>query len=80
MQTQALADIAARFEGHPFLDYFDCLTAALAAARRRNKRAVQCRREGNLVEAGMHQQLAHDYMKRVRQWHDMIDWSDDEQA
>ena len=29
-----LADISARYEGHPFVDYFDCLTASLEAAMR----------------------------------------------
>ena len=67
--------IRARFEGHPFVDYFDCLTASLEAAKRRSKRAVQATREGNIAEAAMHRQLRDDYMQRVRQWHDMIDWS-----
>lgn len=69
-----LADITARYEGHPFLDYFDCLTASLEAARRRNKLAVRARRAGDEDGVLRHRGLRDDYMKRVRQWHDLIDW------
>ncbi len=71
-----LDQISARYEGHPFLDYFDCLTASLEAAKRRNKLAVQARRAGDEVGAVRHQNMVHDYMIRVRQWHAMIDWSE----
>jgi hypothetical protein len=70
-----LAEISARYEGHPFLDYFDCLTASLEAARGRNKLAVRARLAGDEVGARRHRGLRDDYMKRVRQWHAMIDWS-----
>ena len=71
-----LAEITAQFEGHPFVDYFDCLTVSLASARRRNKLAVRARLAGDEVGARRHQGLVTDYMARVRQWHAMIDWSD----
>ncbi len=69
------AAIAAQYEGHPFVDYFDCLTVSLEAAKRRNKLAVRCRLAGDEVGALRQQNLVHDYMIRVRQWHAMIDWS-----
>lgn len=69
-----LADISARYEGHPFVDYFDCLTASLEAAKRRNKLAVRARRAGDEIGERRHRGLRDDYMKRVRQWHDLIDW------
>ena len=71
------AEIAERYAGHPFVDYFDCLTASLEAARRRNKLAVRARLAGDEEGARRHQNMVHDYMVRVRQWHGMIDWSDD---
>lgn len=72
MNAQAIAD---KYAGHPFVDYFDCLTEALKAARSRNKRAVQAKREGRYDEAARHLHMRRYYMGRVRQWHDMIDWS-----
>lgn len=69
------AAIAEQYAGHPFIDYFDCLTAALEAARSRNKKAVRARLAGDLDKASEHQEMVHYYMTRVRQWHDMIDWS-----
>ena len=76
MSAQDLASITARYAGHPFVDYFDCLTASLEAARRRNKLAVRARLAGDDMGARRHQNLCRDYMARVRQWHSMIDWSD----
>lgn len=73
--SAGLEAIRARFEGRPFVDYFDCLTASLEAAKRRSKRAVQATKAGNPAEAAMHRGLRDDYMLRVRQWRDMIDWS-----
>lgn len=70
------AMIQARYEGHPFLDYFDCLTASLEAAKNRNKLAVRASLAGDESAAQRHRDLRDDYMARVRQWHDMIDWSD----
>lgn len=70
------AEISARFDGHPFVDYFDCLTVSIESARRRNKLAVRARLAGRYDEASRHQQHVTDYMKRARQWHDMIDWSE----
>jgi hypothetical protein len=71
-----LAEISARYEGHPFLDYFDLMTVGIESAKRRNKRAVQARLAGDEKGAAEHQQLALDYIRRARQWHDLIDWSD----
>lgn len=72
------AEIAERYAGHPFVDYFDCLTASLEAARRRNKLAVRARLAGDEVSARRHQKEARDHMRLVRDFHDRINWSDDE--
>lgn len=69
--------IQERFADHPFVDYFDCLTAALEAARKRNKQAVRARLEGDLTRAVQHVHMRRYYMGRVRAWRDMIDWSDE---
>jgi hypothetical protein len=69
--------IQERFAGTPDIDYFSCLTASLEAARRRNKLAVQARLAGDKRRADMHQDYARWYFARVRQWHAMIDWSDE---
>lgn len=71
----ALAEISERYAGHPFVDYFDCLTAALSAARDRNKKAVRAALAGDAEGVARHQHMRRYYMGRVRQWHDMIDWS-----
>jgi hypothetical protein len=73
----SLADISARYEGHPFLDYFDCLDASLAAARNRSKLAVRAARAGDELGARRHRQLRDDYMRQVRDFHSQIDWSDE---
>lgn len=73
--AQALSDIQARFSGHPFLDYFDCLTEALKAARSRNKLAVRARLAGDRGAVAQHLHMRRYYMQRVRLWHGMIDWS-----
>jgi hypothetical protein len=70
-----LAEISARYEGHPFLDYFDCLEASLAAARHQNKLAVRARLAGDEVGAARHRKESRDHMRAVRNFHDMIDWS-----
>ncbi len=70
----SLDEISARYAGHPFLDYFDCLTVCVESARRRNKLAVVARREGRMDEAAKHQGFVADYMRRARTWYDMIDW------
>ncbi len=67
--------IQERYAGHPFVDYFDCLTAALAAARKRNRQAIQARRDGDPTRAAQHVHMRRYYMQRVRAWHNMIDWS-----
>lgn len=72
MNTQ---QIQAQFAGHPFVDYFDCLTAALSAARERNKKAVRAALAGDADGVARHTHMRRYYMQRVRQWHDMIDWS-----
>ncbi len=69
------AMIQARYAGHPFLDYQDCLQAAVEAAKRRNKLAVRARKAGDFNDAANHQELVHHYLTRARQWFDMIDWS-----
>ena len=71
-----LADISAKYEGHPFVDYFDLMTVGIESAKRRNKLAVQARKAGDELGARRHQTLARDYIKRARQWHDLIDWSE----
>jgi hypothetical protein len=73
--VSGLAMIQARYEGHPFLDYYDCLQASLEAARNRSKLAVRATLAGDAVAAERHRGLRDDYMRRVRQWHSMIDWS-----
>ncbi len=69
--------IAERYAGHPFLDYFDCLIACVESARSRNKRAVRARLAGEDGTARLHRVMARWYLDRARQWHNMIDWSDE---
>lgn len=73
MNTQQIAE---RYAGHPFVDYFDCLDASLTAAKRRSKLAVQARLAGDERAVRRHLQMRDHYMRRVRQWHAMIDWSE----
>ena len=70
--------IQERFAGHPFIDYFDCLTAALEAAKKRNKQAVRAKLAGEIEQQSYHLGWRRYYMQRVRQWHAMIDWSPEE--
>ncbi len=69
------AMIQARYAGHPFLDYEDCLQASVAAARKRNKQAVQAKLAGDTRKQSEHLGWKRHYMARARQWFDMIDWS-----
>jgi hypothetical protein len=69
-----LAEISARYEGHPFVDYFDCLDATLAAAKNRSKLAVRARLAGDEMAAAHHRNLCREYMRQVRNFHNQIDW------
>jgi hypothetical protein len=69
--------IAALYEGHTFFDPLDCFGATLAAARNRSKLSVRARVAGRGTEADRHRQMANDYMRQTRDFHDMIDWSDE---
>lgn len=69
--------IQERYAGHPFVDYFDCMVEAIRAARRRNRLAAQARREGRGHEADRQREHRDYFIKRARQWRDLIDWSDE---
>lgn len=69
--------IAARYAGHPFVDPPDCFQTYLAAAKNRSRLSVRARLAGRGDEADRHRQMAQDYMRQVRDFHDRIDWSDE---
>ena len=71
-----LSEITARFEGHPFVDYFDLMTVGIETAKRRNKQAVRAIKAKRYDEAARHLHMKRYYMQRARAWHDMIDWSE----
>jgi hypothetical protein len=69
--------IQERYAGHPFVDYFDCMIEGIRAAKRRNKLAVRAYLEGRGAEADRQREHRDYYLKRARQWRDLIDWSDE---
>ena len=77
MSAQDLASITARYAGHPFVDYFDCLDASLAAAKLRSKLAVRARLAGEVEQESYHLGWKRYHWARVRHFHKMIDWSEE---
>lgn len=70
MSAQAATDAP------PFFEPFACYREAVKGMRRRNRKYLAALLSGNRAEAEEHRTMRDFYRARAREWHDMIDWSE----